>query len=209
MQKLLDYQRYQDSGKQLYKRPLLARDVWARGFKEGFFGGDDGSGEIILDEGGLFSLVASYRRALRKALSSVHQVHAKGQSIIGRIGEIRDRLIVGLRINMRDLLPDSGDGPIGRKHLLMTFLSLLELGRMGFVSLFQSEAFADIYVEALRPIGSDALERVQEFDSEGSEELAARLFSADAARDEEPALVRSASDDEIFVAEHEMPEASA
>jgi segregation and condensation protein A len=176
VQKILEYQRYQDAGKKLYQRPLLARDVWARGIRENYLGDGD-EGEIVLDEDGLFGLIASYRRAIKKMKKSVHQVRAKGQSIGGRILEVKDRLIVGLRVNMRDLLRElASDEPGYRKQLLITFLSMLELGRMGFVSLFQNEVYGDIYVEALRPIERNVLERVQEFDSSESEAVAARLI---------------------------------
>lgn len=57
VQKLLDYQRYQDGAKRLYERPLLNRDLFLRGVREDFGNGD--AGEVILEDEGLFSLIAS------------------------------------------------------------------------------------------------------------------------------------------------------
>ena len=187
VQKILEYQRYQEAGRKLYERPVLTRDVWTRAYRERYLGGEDGEGEIIIDEDGLFGMIASYRRALRKMTRSVHQVRAKGQSIAARILEIKDRLIVGLRVNMRDLLSgtaeeEAADSAWARKHLLITFLSMLELGRMGFVSLFQNETYGDIFVVATRPVDRNVLERVQEFDSAQNEEVAAQMME-DAAAD--------------------------
>ena len=179
VQKLLEYRRFQDAGRKLYERPILTRDIWTRGFKENYLGDGD-TGEIIVDADGLFGMIATYRQAMRRMKRAVHQVRDKGVSIAGRIMEIKHLLIVGTRVNMRELLSETGPGH--RKQLLITFLSMLELGRMGFVSLFQNETYGDIYVEATKPIERNVLERVQEFDSQGNEGLANRLIE-DAALD--------------------------
>src|SRR5271154_6867759 len=34
VQQLVEYQKYQEAGKELYKRPLVGRDIWLRGQKE-------------------------------------------------------------------------------------------------------------------------------------------------------------------------------
>lgn len=174
VQKLLEYQKFQDAGQQLYGRPLLNRDVFPRGLKEDFLD-EEGNGEIILEEDGLFSLIGSYRKALRQMKRAVHNVRAKVQSIASRVMEIRDRLVVGQRVLMHQLV--TAEGPDHRPQLLITFLSMLELGRMGFVSLFQSDVYGDIHVEAKKPIEGNVLERVQEFDSAEAATVANDLFA--------------------------------
>ncbi len=173
VQKLLEYQRYQQGGKKLYERPLLTRDVFSRGLTEDFLE-SEGEGEIILEEEGLFSLIGSYRKALRRMKRAVHNVREKSQSIASRIMEIRDRLIVGQRVVLQSLVTE--EGTRGRVQLLITFLSVLELGRMGFASLFQNEAYGDIHIEATRKIEHNVLERVQEFESQDFEEVAQTIF---------------------------------
>ncbi len=173
VQKLLDYQKYQEAAKKLYDRPLLNRDVYARGVREDYR--DEGSlSAVLVEDDGLFSLIASYRRIVRKAQRAVHQVRPRAQSIAGRINEIKDRLIVGARITLRELL---GGGAQARTQLLITFLSMLELGRMGFVSIFQGETYGDIHIEAKKVIEQDALERVQEFDSMNAESVAKSIIN--------------------------------
>jgi segregation and condensation protein A len=54
--RLIEYQKFQEISKTLYERPLLGRDVFRRGKSEAIHSDEDG--EIILDEGGLFSLIA-------------------------------------------------------------------------------------------------------------------------------------------------------
>lgn len=173
VQKLLDYQKYQEVAKKLYGRPLLNRDVFARGVREDLRD-EDALTAVTVEDDGLFSLIAAYRRIVRKAQRAVHKVRPKMQSIAGRIGEIKDRLIVGVRTTLRELV---GTGEGARASLLITFLSTLELGRMGFVSVFQNETYGDIYIEAKKQIEANALERVQEFDSANAEQVASSIIN--------------------------------
>jgi segregation and condensation protein A len=173
VQKLLDYQKYQEAAKLLYERPLLGRDVFTRGIREDLRSDEEGA--IILDDEGLFGLIAAYRRVVRKAQRAVHKVRPRVQSIAQRVLELKDRLLVGTRVIMADLI--NATGPQKRTQLLVTFLSMLELGRMGFVSVFQSEVYGDIYVEPKKPIERNVLERVQEFDAGDAESVASSIIS--------------------------------
>jgi segregation and condensation protein A len=61
--------------------------------------------------------------------------------------------------------------------VLITFLSLLELGKMGFVSLFQTEAYADIYIEAKKTVEGDVLSSVEEYGSVNAEAMAEKMIA--------------------------------
>jgi segregation and condensation protein A len=106
-----------------------------------------------------------------------------------------------------------------RAELLITFLSALELGKMGFVNVFQSDVYGDIYLTAKRQIDEHALERVQEYNSLDSEQVANSLFEAEETVEaslDEPESEQlelgadeqypdvEASDDDILNAEKEM-----
>lgn len=173
VQKLLDYQLYQDAAKQLYARPLLKRDVWPRGIREDLRGDDPG--DIVIEDEGLFGLIASYRRAMKKAERLIHRVRPKTQSIAGRVMQISHRFTIGARVLLRDLL-NIGDEPY-RVQLLITFLSMLEMGRLGFVSVFQNETYGDIHIELRKPIERNILERIQEFDSADADLVANSIIS--------------------------------
>ncbi len=173
VQKLLDYQLYQDAAKQLYARPLLKRDVWARGIREDLRGDDPG--DIVIEDEGLFGLIASYRKAMKKAERMIHHVRPKTQSIAGRVMQISHRLALGTRVLLRDLL-NIGDETY-RTQLLITFLSMLEMGRLGFVSVFQNDTYGDIHIELRKPIDGNILERIQEFDSADADAVANSIIS--------------------------------
>lgn len=175
VRQLQDYQRYQEGGKRLYDRPLLGRDVFSRGMKEVFVLSNEP--EVIVDESGLFGLIASFRKALKKADKFIHRVRPKTQSIAGRILALKDRFVVGVRVLLSDL-SGVGDGSL-RERLLITFLSILELGRLGYVSVFQNEIYGEIHVETKKEIERNVLERVQEFDSQDAEAIANQLAQTD------------------------------
>jgi segregation and condensation protein A len=173
VQKLLDYQKYQEAAKKLYERPLLNRDVFTRGIREDLRGDDEG--EIIIEDDGLFSLIAAYRKSVRKAVKMIHKVRPKVMSIAERVMEIKARLIVGARVLLSELV-NIGTGT-QRTQLLVTFLSMLELGRMGYVSIFQNETYGDIHIETKKAIERNVLERVQEFDSGDAESVAKSIIN--------------------------------
>ena len=155
---LLEYQRFQEVSKELYNRSLLNRDVFKRNQREIFK--NQGESEIILDENALFSLTACYVGILRKMKRAVHRVAKKTRSIASRILEIRDRFVVDRKITLRELIDRGRDF---KEELLVTFLSCLELSKMGFISIYQSRAYGDIYLTGKRHIGRDAAAGVEDY----------------------------------------------
>lgn len=191
VQKLLEYQKYQEAAKLLYDRPLVGRDVWLRGTRESLTEKEE---EIILEDNALFSLISSYRKALRSVKKKVHQVTAKAQSIASRILEMKDRLIVGQRVTLMELVSATEERS---RQVLITFLSLLELGKMGFVRLYQTEAYSDIWVDATKPIETDVLARVEEYDSMRADEVAAQMMEESKKIDPEEEFVLTDEEDRL------------
>ncbi len=202
VERLIEYQKFQEASKKLYERPLLGRDVYRRGKGRNFH--SDEEGEIILDEGGLFSLIAHYRNSVRKMKKAIHKVARKTRSIAGRIMEMKEKFVVGQRVLMRDLLTSVEEA---KEELLITFLSCLEMGKMGLVSVYQAEVYGDIYLTAKREITLESVERVEEYDSGASEQTADRLMEEAQEEAFEKAEQMVASDDELD--DDEMTEANS
>lgn len=217
VQRLLEYQKYQEAAKSLYERPLLGRDVFARGIREKLETPEE---EILLEDNALFSLISAYRSAVRSMKQKVHQVKAKAQSIASRILELKDYLIVGTRTTMSALITSAENR---RQQTLITFLSLLELGKMEFVFITQTENYQEIYIEPRRSIEANMLDRVEEYDSMRADEIAASMMqeaqkidmtedfilpdekdSEEIAATEEINADGVATDEEILAAESEM-----
>ena len=101
-----------------------------------------------------------------------------------------------------------------KTELLVTFLSSLELAKMGFVSVYQSEVYGDIYLTAIKPIEGNVVERVEEYDSHGAEQLADSIMVDAAIAESEPEVENNfadetpvadvATDEEIAQAETEL-----
>lgn len=172
VQKLLEYQKYQEAGKQLYKRPLLNRDIWVRGQRELL--PKSGEEEIILDDKGLFALISAFRALQKQAVEKPHQVKAKGLSIASRLLEIKNKFQVGERITLRNLLSEE----FTKTELLITFLSLLELSRLGYTRITQLENESDIYIETIKAVSTDDIvHRLQEFDNANAGQTADAILA--------------------------------
>ncbi len=191
VQRLLDYQKFQEAAKKLNELSWLGRNVWARGMPQDFETGDSHS-DVIIEENGLFQMISAYRKMMRSVKNKVHQVAEKVQSIASRILEIKDRLIVGHRVLLTELL----NATEGRsRQLLITFLSLLELGKLGLVHLYQTEAYSDLWVEARRTIETDVISHVEEY---SHVQMAPRLnfeaaFNGETSTDRDVTLDKEAS----------------
>jgi segregation and condensation protein A len=175
VQKLLEYEKFKEAAKSLYGRPLLNRDLWARGVREKIEVAND---EIELEDNALFSLIGSYRKILKVLNKRIHKVNIKLQSIASRILEMKDQLLVGRQIVMTELLNSTIlDVKEKSRHMLITFLSLLELGKMEFVSIYQTENYGDIYVTGKQPITDDVVSRAENYDNLNSDQFADQLIA--------------------------------
>lgn len=171
VQRLIEYQKFQEAAKKLSERPWVGRDIWLRGSRETIKPPEE---EITLEENALYSLISCYRGVIRSFQKKIHKVSLKAQSIASRILEIKDYLIIGKRTLMSTLLSAVENR---ERQVLITFLSLLELGKMGFVHLYQTETYGEIYVETQREIQSDVISRVEEFDGMQAQDAREALFA--------------------------------
>ncbi|MCB0420200.1 MAG: segregation/condensation protein A [Bdellovibrionales bacterium] len=174
VRRLLEYQKYQEAGQKLYERPLLGRDLWARG--ERIRIKNDQEDEIIVEEeNALFALIKAYRFAIKNMRKKTHSVVASMQSISERIREIKHLLSLGRTHKMSELLSYEERRNVDK--VLITFLSMLELAKIGLVSIFQNETFGELYIDAKKEIVADAISRVDEYEEgRSAEEVAESLL---------------------------------
>jgi segregation and condensation protein A len=174
VQKLLEYEKYKEAAKSLYERPLLNRDLWARGFREKIEFKDD---EIELEENALFSLIGSFRKTMKSMYKRVHKVNVKLQSIANRIMEMKHKLIVGKQVSMSELFNTSiTDVKEKSRNILITFLSLLELGKMELVHIYQTENYGEIYINTKKEIDDDVVSKAENYDNINADSIALNLI---------------------------------
>ncbi|MBK9037969.1 MAG: segregation/condensation protein A [Bdellovibrionales bacterium] len=170
--KLFEYQKYQDAAHRLNERPLVGRDLFLRGERLDL--GSPDVGEILVEENALFALISSYRSAVRNMKKGVHFVADALLSISERILQIKDALVIGKIVGFFDLI-DAREKKRSNQ-ILVTFISLLELAKMGFISLFQADDQAEIRIQAKNAVDRDVIARVEDYDNSHSAEVAEQLL---------------------------------
>ena len=198
--KLLEYQKYQDAAHRLYDRPLVGRDVYLRGERMDLESEEEG--EIIVEDNALFALISAYRAAIRGMKKGIHKVSEALQSISERILEIKDRLVVGRMLGFFEFIDGEKRGEARSSQVLVTFISLLELAKMGFVSLFQADDKSEIRIEAKHMVDGDVISTVEDYDNPHASEVAMHILEEAEAEHEVPIDLEAA-------AEKLMEEASA
>ncbi len=212
VQKLLDYQRYKEASINLYSRTLLNRDVWLKGAKEPMPEGVDDS--IWVEDNALFGLISTYRRTVKRAKTAVHRVSQRMQSVASRILEIKKYLIPGTWVSFFEILKNEKVKPEQNKsRLLITFLSLLELGKLGLVRVFQTDNYGDIHVEALTDIDGDVISQVEEYEILDAEERVTELFKEETVslnfEDDEPEESALAASPQLSLSERKKDDDQA
>lgn len=202
VRRLLEYQAFQDAGKKLYDRQLVGRDIFLRGKREQIQAPE---GELIIEEdNALYALISMYRGVVKKASKAVHKVAKSLKSIRERIMEIRFFLTVGKRVEMSTLLEKDTEDPRGTK--LITFLSCLELAKLGLVSLFQSNNFEEIHIEAKTHIDEDVIAKVENYDAAENIGENTEIWVMEEERGELPEPEIEAATDEEILAEEQAYE---
>lgn len=209
LKRLREYKKFQEASKQIYNSPLLGRDVWSKGYKEKNLKRPDDV--VKVEDNPLYALIVHYKKALKGVKKTVHRVGVKLQSIASRVMEIKNHLSGNNKSSLLELAVLPSDFTTDfRSRLLITFLSTLELSKMGFVRLFQSQNYADIHMNVTGDLDGDVVSQVEDYETL-NDELQTELFmdskidiSDDADFIEEDSDVDMASDDEIDAAENQI-----
>ena len=143
---LLEYAQLKEAAGMLFDRALLGRDVFARGFPDDFKSQlqTEGDEDTLLDVN-LFQLMDAFRKVLEQSIpdASISFRHEEF-TVRDRIAYIIERLKKDRKIYFRELFSDNRTVP----EFIVTFLSLLELIRVGLVRAFQPGMGKDIHLEA-------------------------------------------------------------
>lgn len=135
MQKLLEYEAYQQGARWLDSLKIVGRDVWPISIEVET--PSELSAQIDLDD-----LNAALQSVMQRALTKVaHQVSEEPIEISDKIEWVLSRISLE-PVSMLDLLVAQE----GKPGLVVTFIALLELWRQQQIELQQDEAYADISI---------------------------------------------------------------
>lgn len=167
IKRLLEYQKYKEAADQLGQRPVVGRNVWSRGAATEDAVGDGVDPDAIapLAPFPVHKLIEAFDRVMRQAKVKVaHNVLIDRLSVSQKISELTDRLEKEGRFSftsMFSFLKDGAERTVEEiKHeAVVTFLALLEMGKLRLLRLSQLEAEGEIYIE--RAV-EDLRERVEQ-----------------------------------------------
>jgi len=141
IRQLLEYSRYRDAAADLADRPRLMRDVFARG--ENVEGLEQDPNEMPGVKVTLWQLMEAFQRVLKRTEPDpVHEVAFEPVRVRDRIDSVLKALSVARDITFDSLFDESST----RAQVIVTFLALLELGKLGAIDAVQEERFGEIRI---------------------------------------------------------------
>lgn len=140
VQRLLEYQSYKESSGFLRKR----EEIWKNIFQRSMPDSEDLTfePEPLLFEANVFDLIAAFKKLLEKAPAQTLEITRETLTVADKINFIMERIDKEEGIRFEDLFEDG----YTRLTLIVTFLALLELIRLGLVKIYQEKAFGVIWV---------------------------------------------------------------
>ncbi len=165
VRRLLEYQAYKDSSLSLRKREEVWKNVFHRNATDK--DGIEFEPEPILIEANVFDLISAFQQLLAKAPPQVLEITRETLTVADKINFIVERLESEDGVRFEDLFEEN----FTKVTLVVTFLALLEMIRLGLAKIYQEKAFGSIWI--LNPQKSDAppFEEPEEVPAEDTPEV--------------------------------------
>jgi segregation and condensation protein A len=139
VQRLLEYQRYKEAAVELKSK----EDVWIRIFhREPLSESEEDKKELYLFDVNLFDLLDAFKKLLDKAPPEVISITKETLTVKDRMSMIMEMIEGQEAVRFDDLFRDG----ITRIQLIVTFVALLELIRLGLIRAYQEKQFGNIWV---------------------------------------------------------------
>ncbi len=140
VRRLLEYQAYKESSLSLRKREEIWKNVFQRGLpdKNEF----EFEPEPVLFEASVFDLITAFQKMLEKAPEQNLEITRETLTVADKINYIVERIENVDGIRFEDLFEEG----YTKVTLLVTFLAVLEVVRLGLVKIYQESAFSLIWL---------------------------------------------------------------
>jgi len=139
IRQLLEYQKYKVAAEALSNRPLLGRDTFPMGATEEI------EVERDLARPDLFALMEAFKRVLAETdFDSSHEISVTRISVSERINQLVDLLRGKKRYLFKELFEDRAT----RSDFVVTFLSILEMAKLGLMHVQQVSLTSEIHIVA-------------------------------------------------------------
>jgi segregation and condensation protein A len=158
VRRLLEYQAYKDSSVHLRKREEVWKHIFSRPISDRHEHELDP--EPMLMEANVFDLLTAFKELLEKAPEQAFEITRETLTVSDRINYIVGCLEDEDGIRFEDLFQDG----LTRITLVVTFLALLEIVRLGLAKIYQEQSFGIIWIMNPRkqrgPAADDRMEEV-------------------------------------------------
>lgn len=139
VQRLLEYQKFKEAALSLRER----EDIWKNIFRRQPRAEDyDNEPELFLSEVSLFDLISAFKKFLIEAPEQVIEITRETLTVSDKINFIMEKLDREDSIRFEDLFKENPTKIV----LIVTFLALLELIRLGLVKAYQEKTFGSIWI---------------------------------------------------------------
>jgi segregation and condensation protein A len=140
--RLMEHQKFKNAAEMLYTREEIENAVWNKPPSEIL---DDGNNEVVAVN--LFDLLRAFHEVVKRFEAQlVMEVTQDEVTVEQQIVEIRRRFLVHDKLTFSTFFAEARS----KKHLIVTFLALLELVRLREVWLHQKRAFSEIYISKIK-----------------------------------------------------------
>lgn len=143
---LLEYQKYQEAGKTLGNRKILGRDVFKHPKYD--FRTDE---QRPLKNMEIFQLMTAYQKVVDRYREQfqTHDVSKPGKSLQEKITELIGLYPEGfLNLPLEELIQP----PVTRNEIVVSFLCMLELAKLGYLKIVQAGNAKDILLTTIKPL---------------------------------------------------------
>lgn len=137
VQRLLEYQKFKDAAIEFRTR----EDEWLKVFHREPLS-DEEEGELYLFDLSLFDLLDAFKKILDKAPPEIVSITRETLTVKDRMSTIMEIMEAQETVRFEDLFKEG----ITRIYLIITFVALLELIRLGLVRAYQEKHFGNIWV---------------------------------------------------------------
>jgi segregation and condensation protein A len=145
---LIEYQKYQDAGKNLGQLELLGRDTFKHPKTASYITDTDRP----IKNMEVFQLISAYQKIVNKYLeqdADSHNIDMPTKSLQEKIIELIDKYPEGfLNISLEDILTQ----PVTKGELVFSFICLLELAKLGYLKIMQANNQGDILLTTIKPL---------------------------------------------------------
>ncbi|MDA8079328.1 MAG: segregation/condensation protein A [Nitrospiraceae bacterium] len=144
VQRLLEYQAYKDASVILREKEEEAHQVFWREPVEEAAEGEEGedANELFLFDVNIFDLLSAFKKILDSAPPEVVRITRETLTVKDRMLHIADLLEHTESVRFEELFT----GNINRTDLIVTFLAMLELLRLGLARVYQEREFGNIWI---------------------------------------------------------------